>query len=46
MSELENIENVEDLETIPTDNTTEELQENVEQSLKITVLKLKQNRKG
>ena len=30
--ELENIENVEDLETIPTDNTTEELQENVEQS--------------
>ena len=32
MSELENIENVEDLETIPTDNTTEELQENVEQS--------------
>ena len=32
MSELENIENVEDLETIPTDNSTEELQENVEQS--------------
>ena len=32
MSELENIDNVEDLETIPTDNTTEELQENVEQS--------------
>ena len=30
--ELENIDNVEDLETIPTDNTTEELQENVEQS--------------
>ena len=30
--ELENIENVEDLETIPTDNTTEELQDNVEQS--------------
>ena len=32
MSELEKIENVEDLETIPTDNTTEELQKNVEQS--------------
>ena len=32
MSELENIENVEDLETIPTDNTTNDLQENVEQS--------------
>ena len=32
MSELENIENVEEVETIPTDNTTEELQENVEQS--------------
>ena len=32
MSELENIENVEDLETIPTDNTTEELQENVEET--------------
>lgn len=31
MSELENIENVEEVETIPTDNTTEELQENVEQ---------------
>ena len=30
--ELENIENVEEVETIPTDNTTEELQENVEQS--------------
>ena len=30
--ELENIENSQDLETIPTDNTTEELQENVEQS--------------
>ena len=32
MSELKNIENVEDLETILTDNTTEEIQENVEQS--------------
>ena len=32
MSELENIENVEEVEVIPTDNTTEELQENVEQS--------------
>lgn len=32
MSELENIEDVEEVETIPTDNTTEELQENVEQS--------------
>lgn len=32
MSELENIENVEEVETIPTDNTTEELQENVDQS--------------
>lgn len=32
MSELENIENVEEVETIPTDNSTEELQENVEQS--------------
>ena len=32
MSELENIENSEEVETIPTDNTTEELQENVEQS--------------
>ena len=32
MSESENIENVEEVETIPTDNTTEELQENVEQS--------------
>ena len=30
--ELENIENVEGVEVIPTDNTTEELQENVEQS--------------
>ena len=30
--ELENIENVEEVETIPTDNTTEDLQENVEQS--------------
>ena len=30
--ELENIENIEEVETIPTDNTTEELQENVEQS--------------
>lgn len=29
--ELENIDNVEEVETIPTDNTTEELQENVEQ---------------
>ena len=35
MSELENIDNVEDLETIPTDNTTEELQENVEQSTEV-----------
>ena len=32
MSELENIENSEEVEVIPTDNTTEELQENVEQS--------------
>ena len=32
MSELENIENYEEVEVIPTDNTTEELQENVEQS--------------
>ena len=32
MSELENIENVEEVETIPTDNTTNDLQENVEQS--------------
>ena len=32
MSELENIENVEDLEVIPTDNSTNDLQENVEQS--------------
>ena len=32
MSELENIENVEEVEAIPTDNTTEELQENVEQA--------------
>lgn len=32
MSELENIENVEEVETIPTDNTTEELQENVEET--------------
>ena len=30
--ELENIENVEQVETIPTDNTTNDLQENVEQS--------------
>ena len=30
--ELENIENVEEVETIPTDNTTNDLQENVEQS--------------
>ena len=30
--ELENIENNQEVETIPTDNTTEELQENVEQS--------------
>ena len=29
--ELENIENVEDLQTIPTDNTTNDLQENVEE---------------
>ena len=29
--ELENIENTEEVETIPSDNTTEELQENVEQ---------------
>ena len=28
----ENIENIQEVETIPTDNTTEELQENVEQS--------------
>ena len=32
MSELENIENNQEVETIPTDNTTEELQETVEQS--------------
>ena len=32
MSELENIENTEEVETIPTDNTTEELQENVEET--------------
>ena len=32
MSEIENIENSQEVETIPTDNTTEELQENVEQS--------------
>lgn len=32
MSDLENIENVEEVETIPTNNSTEELQENVEQS--------------
>ena len=32
MSELENIENIEDLETIPTDNTTNDVEENVEQS--------------
>ena len=31
MPELENIENVEDLQTIPTDNTTNDLQENVEE---------------
>ena len=30
--ELENIENSEEVETIPTDNTTEELQENVEET--------------
>ena len=30
--ELENIENSQEVETIPTDNTTKELQENVEQS--------------
>ena len=35
MSELENIENVEDLETIPTDNTTNDLQENVEEPIVI-----------
>lgn len=33
--ELEKIDNVEDLETIPTDNTTEELQENVEEPIVI-----------
>jgi hypothetical protein len=32
MSELEKIDNVEDLETIPTDNTTNDLEENVDQS--------------
>ena len=32
MSELENIENSQEVETIPTDNTTNDLQENVEQS--------------
>ena len=32
MSELENIENSQEVEVIPTDNTTEELQENVEQA--------------
>ena len=32
MSELENIENVEEVETIPTDNTTNDVEENVEQS--------------
>ena len=30
--ELENIENSQEVETIPTDNTTNDLQENVEQS--------------
>ena len=35
MSELENIENVEEVETIPTDNTTNDLQENVEQSTEV-----------
>ena len=30
--ELENIENNQEVETIPTDNTTNDLQENVEQS--------------
>ena len=35
MSELENIDNVEDLETIPTDNTTEDLQENVEETTEV-----------
>lgn len=32
MSELENIENSQEVEVIPTDNSTEEVQENVEQS--------------
>ncbi len=32
MSELEKIENVEEVEVIPTDNTTNDLQENVEQA--------------
>ena len=32
MSENENIENNQEVETIPTDNTTNDLQENVEQS--------------
>ena len=32
MSELKNIENSQEVETIPTDNTTNDLQENVEQS--------------
>ena len=35
MSELENIENSQEVETIPTDNTTEELQENVEERIVI-----------
>ena len=30
MSELENIENSQEVETIPTDNTTNDLEENVE----------------
>ena len=33
--ELENIENSEEVETIPTDNTTEELQENVEETTEV-----------
>ena len=35
MSELENIENSQEVETIPTDNTTEELQENVEETTEV-----------
>ena len=33
--ELENIENSQEVETIPTDNTTEELQENVEETTEV-----------